>query len=64
MENRRLDFARKLLFDPRLNITEVAHQAGYETLFYFSRAFRRRFGLSPSHLRQAPSSRPQAGDEG
>jgi AraC-like DNA-binding protein len=55
MENRRLDFARKLLFDQRLNITEVAQETGYQSLYYFSRAFRRRFGLSPSHLRRMPN---------
>ncbi len=54
MENRRLDLARKLLFDRRLNITEVAQRSGYASLYYFSRAFRQRFGCSPSGIRRAP----------
>jgi AraC-like DNA-binding protein len=54
MENRRLDLARKLLFDQRMNISQIAQETGYESLGYFSRAFRRRFGVSPSQLRQAP----------
>ncbi len=54
MENRRLDLARKLLFDQRLSIKEVSNRAGYPNPFYFSRAFRKHFGLAPSRLRQVP----------
>lgn len=54
MENRRLDLARKLLFDGRLNITEVAEKSGYNSIYSFSNVFRRRFGISPSRLRRVP----------
>jgi AraC-like DNA-binding protein len=56
MENRRLDLARKLLFDRRLRIGEIAERTGYQSLYYFSRAFRRRFGVSPSGARGTPQA--------
>lgn len=44
----RLDEARRLLSLPHgRGIGEIAHQAGYSDAAAFSRAFRRRFGLSP-----------------
>ncbi len=54
LENRRLDVARKLLFDRRLTVKEVADRSGYHSPAYFSRAFSRRFGLSPAQLRRGP----------
>jgi AraC-like DNA-binding protein len=54
METRRLDFARSLLIDRRLNISEVADRAGYTDIYYFSRAVRRRFGTPPSKLKIHP----------
>jgi AraC-like DNA-binding protein len=44
----RLGEARRLLSAPHHRVIgEIAHQAGYEDAAAFSRAFRRRFGLSP-----------------
>jgi len=53
METRRLDTARGILAEGRLNVKEVAAASGYENPFYFSRAFRKRFGVPPSAIRGA-----------
>jgi AraC-like DNA-binding protein len=50
----RLLLARKLLQDPRARarrISDIAHAAGFSDLSYFNRAFRKRFGATPSDLR-------------
>jgi AraC-like DNA-binding protein len=51
---RRLDKAAALLRDPRWRyrkIADIAAEAGFSDLSYFNRAFRRRFGLTPSATR-------------
>lgn len=53
MERKRLDEARRLLGDGRLSVKEVAGLSGYENPLYFSRVFRRHFGLPPSDFRSA-----------
>lgn len=49
-----------LLGQSEMNISEVAHAGGYESIYSFSRTFKRRQGLSPSQyragLRQAKSN--------
>ena len=52
----RLLQARKLLSDPRARtrkISDIAHSSGFSDLSYFNRAFRKRFGATPSELREA-----------
>jgi len=52
----RLLMARKLLGDPRARvrkISDIAHSSGFSDLSYFNRAFRKRFGGTPSELREA-----------
>jgi AraC-like DNA-binding protein len=52
----RLLLARKLLCDPRARarkISDIAHSSGFSDLSYFNRAFRKRFGATPSELREA-----------
>jgi len=52
----RLLHARKLLGDPRARarkISDIAHSSGFSDLSYFNRAFRKRFGATPSELREA-----------
>lgn len=52
----RLLLARKLLGDPRARarkISDIAHSSGFADLSYFNRAFRKRFGATPSELREA-----------
>lgn len=47
----RMEKAAKLLNDPKLRISEIAYQAGFEDPNYFGKAFRRHFGCSPGSFR-------------
>jgi AraC-like DNA-binding protein len=52
---RRLERAAVLLRDPRWRyrkIADIATEAGFSDLSYFNRAFRRRFGVTPSAMRE------------
>ncbi|MFC2968834.1 GlxA family transcriptional regulator [Acidimangrovimonas pyrenivorans] len=51
--NLRLQAARRLVTDTRHSLQEVALRTGFSSQSAFSRAFRRRFGQSPSALRRA-----------
>ncbi len=46
----RLGRARELLVTTRCNVSEAAYAVGFADPLYFSRAFRERFGASPSSL--------------
>lgn len=48
---RRLEKVRQLLLDRQVRISEAAFQAGFESLPYFNRVFRRYVGCSPSEYR-------------
>ncbi len=50
----RLARARELLAGTALPIAEIAEQCGFPDASNFSRAFRRRYGVSPSSLRATP----------
>jgi AraC-like DNA-binding protein len=53
---RRLERAAALLRDPRWRhrkIANIAAEAGFTDLSYFNRAFRRRYGATPSDIRAA-----------
>lgn len=43
--------ARKLISDKDIMIKEIAIECGYEYLQNFTRAFKKKFGVSPEHLR-------------
>jgi AraC-like DNA-binding protein len=52
----RLERAAMLLRDPRWQhrrIADIAIEAGFTDLSYFNRAFRRRYGATPSAIREA-----------
>jgi AraC-like DNA-binding protein len=59
LQQRRLGFARSLLASTRLGVTEVCHAAGFNTLSHFGRAYRARYGESPSGYRSSTVARPQ-----
>lgn len=48
----RMARARDLLDDPHNKIVEVAEQVGYNDSNYFSKTFRKTFGMSPSEYRE------------
>jgi AraC-like DNA-binding protein len=47
----RLRLASELLTDPRLTITQIAGQCGFSSIHYFSREFKRFYGVPPSRAR-------------
>lgn len=49
----RLRAARELLSETGLTLTEIAERVGYNDIFYFSKVFKRHYGVSPSSCRQA-----------
>ncbi len=52
---RRLERAAMMLRDSRWHhrkIAEIAAEAGFTDLSYFNRAFRRRYGATPSAMRE------------
>ncbi len=49
--DRRLERARLLLEDPRLNVADVARLAGFSSANYFTRVFRARTGRTPTEER-------------
>jgi AraC family transcriptional activator of pobA len=59
-ERRMLEAARLLRFS-ELSVGELAYRSGYGDQLYFSRAFKRRFGESPSAYRERMRGRAPAG---
>lgn len=49
--NQRIDRARSLLSESSLSIGQIATTLGYDSVFYFSRQFKERVGVSPSAYR-------------
>lgn len=48
----KMDYARTLLLDKGMNVSEVAPVVGYRNANHFSTAFKRKFGFNPSKLKQ------------
>ena len=49
----RLNKAKSLLMTTDLNIVEISHLTGFETLFYFSALFKKKNGVSPKFYRRS-----------
>jgi AraC-like DNA-binding protein len=61
----RLERARRMLADPgsgERSIASIAYHAGFGDLSYFNRAFRKRYGMTPSGMRAA--AREDRGEPG
>ena len=58
LEDRVLFEARRLLTETRLPIKEVAELLGYNSAGYFTRAFQKAEGVTPSAFRKKPGQRP------
>lgn len=52
---KRLQHAMNLLGNAGKTVSEVAFESGFENTSHFSRAFRSRFGASPSAIKQQPA---------
>lgn len=48
----RLEKAAEMLRDSARRVSDVAFEAGFESIPYFNRAFRKQFGCSPSEFRE------------
>lgn len=51
----RLQHASNLLGNPHLLVGEIAQMSGYKDVYYFSRAFKKHFGVSPTQMRKYPT---------
>lgn len=51
---KRLDYAAVLIRAGQLNVSQVALESGFEDLSHFSRAFKNKFGVSPTGFRDQP----------
>jgi AraC family transcriptional regulator of adaptative response / DNA-3-methyladenine glycosylase II len=49
---RRLDFARKLIDETNISMTDVAFTSGFESIRRFNDALKKRFGETPTELRK------------
>ncbi len=56
VNRRRVEWAKRKLSNPRLRITEVAYDVGYQSLSQFNRSFAKYVGMSPSRFREEQSS--------
>lgn len=47
----RIDYAKELLMTKRYSVTDVAELCGFENVYYFSRVFKEKVGLSPKNFK-------------
>ena len=52
IKNFRLDISAELLISSDLSVGEIATLCGYENLYYFSNAFKKQYGISPTKFRK------------
>ncbi len=53
----RIEKSKNLLLNPNLRVSEIAYEAGFQSLTHFNRVFKRILGLSPTEYRsQLPSA--------
>ena len=55
--NYRLREAKMMLSDTSLSVSAISERCGFDDPLYFSRAFKKRFGVSPSEYRKEKSER-------
>lgn len=58
-QTQRLLFAKKLLQETGLSMTQLAFASGFQSLRRFNAAFQEQYGLAPSQLRRAARSDPE-----
>jgi len=52
--NLRLDRAKQLLIKTALNVSEIADQTGFESVYHFSKIFKKKNGVPPNAFRKNP----------
>ena len=52
LKDRRMDYAKHLLEENDMSITEVAFTVGYNSFSHFSHAFKEYFGISPKLIQR------------
>ena len=52
LNKHRLDYAKKLLKDPSISVTDAALQSGFNNVTYFNRLFRQHFDVTPTQYRK------------
>lgn len=57
IRTRRLDKARALLANTAMSVTDVCYATGFENTAHFSKAFKERFGIAPSMVKQSADGR-------
>jgi AraC family transcriptional regulator of adaptative response / DNA-3-methyladenine glycosylase II len=60
-QTRRLHFAKQLISDSDLPMTQVALASGFQSIRRFNDTFRKLYGRTPSELRRAQAQAPAAG---
>ena len=53
LTNERLDAAKRLLANTNASADKVAYECGFQSLSYFGKQFRSRFGVTPSQYRKS-----------
>ena len=48
----RLGYAKQLLLEGKMKINEIAAACGYQNAYYFSNAFHKHYGMSPTQFRE------------
>lgn len=56
----RLERAHNRLQTPGFNVAEIAHSSGFPDANYFSRAFKKRYGITPGRARSTSAPKNQA----
>lgn len=51
--DKRLDDAKSMLETTEINVTDISESCGFSSVYYFSRLFKNRTGMTPSAYRQA-----------
>ncbi|WP_415839628.1 helix-turn-helix domain-containing protein [Paenibacillus tarimensis] len=46
----RMQRAKQMLVTSRASLKDISHLVGYQDVYYFSRSFKKHFGLSPSRF--------------
>jgi AraC-like DNA-binding protein len=51
----RIQKARDMIINSQMPIKQIAYECGFPSIFYFSRYFKQKLGVSPSELRKKPT---------